>query len=183
MAEVDQIAAYIPQGKYLELSQDQWNNFKDSVFTSNKIRLKEIFKEFGYPGFDLVGKAGEQDFWVMVQHCDKDSEFQKQILKELKKQVDKKNADVHNFCLLSDRVNINLGKKQIYGTQVTYNSLGQATPINLDDSINVNLRRVNVGVEPLEEYLNMLTSMHFDMNKQSMIDDGIKEPNLYKIKK
>jgi hypothetical protein len=66
---------------------------------------------------------------------------------------------------------------------VTYNSLGQATPINLDDSINVNLRRVNVGVEPLEEYLNMLTSMHFDMNKQSMIDDGIKEPNLYKIKK
>ena len=30
MAEIDQIAAYIPQGKYRELSQEQWNSFNES---------------------------------------------------------------------------------------------------------------------------------------------------------
>jgi hypothetical protein len=182
MAEIDQIAAYIPQGQYLKLSPKQWNKFRDSVFTDNKTRLKIIFKEFGYPGFDLVGKTGELDFWLIVQHCDNEPEFQKLVLKELKKQVDKKNADPYNFCFLTDRVNINLGKKQIYGTQVTYNSLEQAIPINLYDSANVNLRRAKIGIESLEVYLNKLTSMHFDMNKQILIESGIKEPNLYKIK-
>ncbi|MGY5848498.1 hypothetical protein ACW6QP_13900 [Salegentibacter sp. HM20] len=32
IAEIDQIAAYIPQGEYKQLSQEEWAAFKDSVF-------------------------------------------------------------------------------------------------------------------------------------------------------
>lgn len=41
MMEVDQIAAGMPQGKYKDWTM--LNNFKDSVFTTHKKRLEEIF--------------------------------------------------------------------------------------------------------------------------------------------
>ena len=180
MAEVDQVAAYIPQGKFKDWSTEKWNNFKDSVFTAHKKRLEEIFEKFGYPGYDLVGKMGSQHFWLMVQHCDSDPAFQRRVLEKLKIEVDKKNADGSNYGLLTDRVKINSGEKQIYGTQVTYNSLGQAYPKNLADSASVNKRRAEVGLEPIEEYLNLMTQMHFEMNKDYLKSKGITKPMLYK---
>ena len=180
MAEVDQIAAFIPQGKYKQWSTAKWDNFKDSVFTSHKKRLEEIFEKFGYPGYSLVGEKGSQNFWLMVQHCDSDPAFQSRVLEKLRIEVDNKNADGSNYGLLTDRVKINTGEKQVYGTQVSYNSLGQAYPKDLADSVNVNKRRAEVGLEPIEDYLNMMTQMHFEMNKEYLKSKGITKPLLYK---
>jgi hypothetical protein len=180
MAEIDQIAAYIPQGKYKQWPTEKWENFKDSVFTTHKKRLEEIFEKFGYPGYSLVGEKGSQNFWLMVQHCDSDPAFQSQVLEKLKIEVDNKNADGSNYGLLTDRVKINTGEKQVYGTQVSYNSLGQAYPKDLADSVNVNKRRVEVGLGPIEEYLNLMTQMHFEMNKEYLKSKGITKPTLYK---
>jgi hypothetical protein len=181
MAEVDQIAAYIPQGEYKQWSTEKWDNFKDSVFTTHKKRLEEIFENVGYPGYSLVGEKGSQNFWLMVQHCDSDPAFQSRVLEKLKIEVDNKNADGSNYGLLTDRVKINTGEKQVYGTQVSYNSLGQAYPKDLADSVNVNKRRAEVGLEPIEEYLNMMTQMHFEMNKEYLKSKGITKPILYKM--
>jgi hypothetical protein len=183
MAEVDQIAAYIPQGKYKEWSVERWEDFKDSVFTTHKKRMEEIFAEFGYPGYNLVGKTGSQHFWLMVQHCDSDPAFQLSVLEKLKIEVGKSNADASNFGLLTDRVKINTGEKQIFGTQVAYNSFGQAYPKNLADSVNVNKRRAEVGLEPIEQYLNVMTQMHFEMNKEYLKSKGISAPILYNTHK
>lgn len=180
IAEIDQIAAYIPQGKYKELSQEQWNSFKDSVFTTHQKRLDEIFKKYGYPGYDLVGKEGSGNFWLMVQHSDHNPEFQKKVLEKMKVEVDKGNAEPSKYGLLVDRVNLNTGKAQIYGTQVTYNTeICQAYPINLADSAHVNERRKSIGLPSIEEYLNQMTQMHFEMNKEKYLSQGIKEPKLY----
>jgi hypothetical protein len=182
MAQTDQIAAYIRQGKYKDWTIERWNNFKDSVFTTHKKRLEEIFDKFGYPGYNLVGESGSQNFWLMVQHCDSDPAFQSRVLEKLKLEVDNNNADGSNYGLLTDRVKINTGEKQIYGTQVTYNSLGQAYPKSLADSVNVNKRRAEVGLEPIEEYLNNMTEMHFEMNKEYLKGKGITKPTFYKTK-
>jgi hypothetical protein len=45
--------------------------------------------------------------------------------------------------------------------------------------VNVNKRRAEVGLEPLEQYLNMMTLMHFEMNKENLKAQGIREPRLY----
>src|SRR5690554_2812391 len=84
MAEVDQIAAYIPQGEYEKMSKEQWNSFKDSVFITHQVRLKEIFDKHGFVGFDLAGEEGSENFWLMVQHSDHNSDFQKEVLKKMK---------------------------------------------------------------------------------------------------
>jgi hypothetical protein len=182
MAEIDQIAAYIPQGKYKEMSSEEWNSFKDSVFTTHQIRLKELFDQHGFVGFDLAGEEGSGNFWLMVQHSDHDPDFQKQVLEKLKIEVDRKNANPRNYALLVDRVSLNNGLPQIYGTQVDYNmEICQAFPKNLADSVNVNQRRKEMGLQPLEEYLNEMALMNFEMNKEYYAKKGVTEPKLYKV--
>lgn len=182
LAELDQTAAWLPEGKFKEYSLEEWNAYKDSVFTTNQKQAEAIFNEFGFPGFDLVGEQGAHDFWLIVQHCDFDPEFQEEVLTSMKKEIEQNNASKRNYAYLIDRVRKNTGKKIIYGTQVTYNSLGQAISRPLEDSLNVNSRRAGVGLEPIEVYLNELTVMHFEMNKENMLRKGIKEPNLYEVK-
>lgn len=183
-AELDQTAAWIPEGRFKEYTQEEWKAYKDSVFTTNKVFLEKVLKKYGYPGYDLVGKEGEKNYWVMAQHCDFDPQFQSIVLEKLKQQVEIENADGRNFGLLTDRVNLNSGKKQVYGTQVTYvRETGQAIPKPLTDSLNVNERRKSVGLEPIEEYLNRMTESHFQMNKENMLKRGIMEPKLYETKK
>jgi len=183
MAEVDQIAAYIPQGEYTKMSNEQWNTFKDSVFTTHQKRLKQIFDQHGFVGFDLAGEEGSQNFWLMVQHSDHDPDFQKEVLNKMKIQVDNKNAKPSNYGLLVDRVRLNTGQKQVYGTQVTYNmETGQAFPKSLEDSLNVNERRKSVELEPIEDYLNVMTQMHFEMNKEYYLKKGVTEPTFYETK-
>ncbi|MBC8754424.1 hypothetical protein H2O64_07055 [Kordia sp. YSTF-M3] len=181
MAEIDQIAAYIPQGEYKKLSKDAWNSFKDSVYTTHQKRLSKIFKENGFVGIDLAGDEGSMNFWLMVQHSDHNPDFQKEVLEKMKIEVNKGNADASNYGLLVDRVKLNTGQAQVYGTQVTYNMhTGQAYPKKLADSITINERRKSIGLEPLEIYLNDMSKMHFLMNKEGYIKKGITEPKLYK---
>jgi hypothetical protein len=184
MAQTDQIAAYIPQGKYKALSPAQWNAFKDSVFTMHQQRVEAIFNQYGYPGYNVAGKEGSHHFWLLVQHADHAPAFQQRVLEKMKVEVDRENAEPGEYALLVDRVRLNTGKQQVYGTQVTYNhQTGQAYPKPLADSTSVNERRKSVGLPPLEEYLNGMTQMHFEMNKEGYLKRGVKEPTLYKTGK
>lgn len=184
MGEVDQLAARnaTPPENYQHLDLEQWQDFKDSVYRSHQKRLAEILQEYGYPGFDLVGKDGSSDYWMMVQHSDHNPDFQKEVLGKMKIEIGKENADPREYGLLVDRVNINTGKAQLYGTQVEYDfDIARAFPKNLADSANVNKRRKSLGMEPLEEYLNEMTLINFEVNKKLHEERGITEPKLYKI--
>ncbi|WP_181949500.1 DUF6624 domain-containing protein [Christiangramia echinicola] len=184
MAEIDQVAASYPQGRYKEYSQERWMSFKDSVYSTHQNRIEEIFDKYGFAGYDLVGKDGSRSFWLMVQHSDHKPDFQERVLSDLKKEVEKENANPSMYGLLVDRVRINNGKEQVYGSQVAYDTKkAQAYPKMLEDSINVNKRRASLGLEPIEEYLNSMARMHYEMNKDIYLEKGIKEPYLYNIEK
>ena len=182
MAETDQIAAYIPQGEYKKMTSEEWSSFKDSVFTTHQIRLEQIFDKYGFPGYDLIGKEGSFNFWLMVQHSDHLPAFQQEVLVKMKAEVEKENATPSDYGLLVDRVKLNTGEKQVYGTQVAYNlETCQAYPKNLADSLNVNERRKAIGLGSIEAYLNRMTESHFKMNKSFYAERGINEPKLYEI--
>ena len=185
MFELDQTAAYTPPGNYNEYTKEDWEEwevYKDSVFSTNKKRGEEIFNKHGFPGFNLIGEEASDNFFYIVQHCDFDPDFQKRVLSDLKIKLEKGNASKMNYAYLTDWVNKNFGKKSIYGTQVkSYNEYGQALSYPLEDSVNVNSRRESIGLESLEEYLNIMTTRHFEMNKKNMLNRGITEPKLYEV--
>jgi hypothetical protein len=182
MVKTDQIAANnaSPPKQYKHLSKEKWLLFQDSVYTNHKIRIEKIFDRLGFLGFDKVGKEGSKDFWLLTQHSDKYPNFQKKVLKKMKIEVKNNNANPQNYAYLYDRVQLNIKKKQLYATQLEYNEIGQAIPKRLEDSVNIDFRRDKFKLENLKEYLNFMTQMHFEMNKQHFIDKGIIKPNFYK---
>ncbi|QNL48085.1 hypothetical protein H8S90_14850 [Olivibacter sp. SDN3] len=134
------------------------------TYIRNTAFAKQIFQEYGYPNYDKVGKESEKNFWLCVQHSDHDISFQQDVLKEMKKEVKRKKATASNFASLTDRVNINLGKPQVYGTQVTYDESRTAVPEPIIRPKQVNKRRKSIGLEPLEDYLAFATEAHRKMN-------------------
>lgn len=181
--KIDQIASDIARGEDKNLSEDQWKSKKDSLHKFNQKRIRELFNDYGFLGYDLVGKKGSQSFWLVVQHADNDPEFQNRVLEKMKIEVEKDNADPKNYGMLIDRVRINNGNKQLYGSQVQYNwKTCQAYPKKLEDSSNVNERRKAIGLKPLEIYLNELSELHYEINKDAFEQIGLDGPTLYKTK-
>lgn len=160
MVKVDQLAARnpFPPAEFNNLSQEQWNVKKDSIFRSNKKRAAEIFEEVGFPGFDIVGTKGSGYFFAIVQHSDFDPNFQKKILDAMLPEVKNQNANKRHFAFLTDRVKKNTGEKLVYGTQLDYHWFtGKAQPLPTIDPGNLNKRRAEIGLEPIEVYLDEMT--------------------------
>ena len=139
---------------------DRLDAVKKKAFMENTTRMKELFTNYGFLGWDLVGEEGSHHFWLMVQHADHDTDFQYAVLRQMGPAVEKSNAFGPNYAYLTDRVRLNTKKKQIYGTQVTYKGNGQAIPKPLVDSLNVNTRRRDIAMKPIELYLNSMTENH-----------------------
>lgn len=184
--KVDQQYAGIPFKNLIEKfgNDKAWKIFeakRDSVGKDNQNRIKDIYSKYGYLGFKQVGEENSNKFWLPIQHADNDIEFQKTMLKALKKQIDLKNAKRSNYAMLEDRIAINTNNKQRFGSQVVYNELGQAIPRNgLIDSSNIDKLRKDYDLPSFKEYYNFMTTNHFEMNKEIFIKKGITEPKLYK---
>ena len=184
--KIDQKYAGIPFEDLFEKygQQKAWEIFtakRDSVSIDNQARIKKIFSKFGYLGFKEVGKENSTKFWLPIQHADNDVEFQKKMLKELKKQIEIENEKRNEYAMLEDRVAINTNQKQRFGSQVTYNVNGQAIPKNgLIDSLNIEKLRAEYDLPTFKDYYNNMTIMHFEMNKEVLKKQGITEPKLYK---
>lgn len=143
-----------------ELIKRQLETFKTHVPI-----LKEIVQKHGFPTVDMVGEQSSTNFSVLIQHADSDVKFQRQCLKIQEKFVKKKQVSPKLFAFLTDRVNINSGKQQIYGTQLTYDADGKAIPKSLKDPKNVNKRRASLWLEPIEDQLKRATDLHKMQNK------------------
>jgi len=113
--------------------------------------LKQVVAKQGWPSSSLVGKEGAFDAWLLVQHADADPKFQRQCLDLMTKLPDGE-VQKDNLALLTDRVLLAEGKKQIYGTQLDITD-GKVVPLDLEDPENVDKRRAEVGLEPLAKYL------------------------------
>lgn len=119
------------------------------------VRLKEVVREYGWPGYSLVGREGSHAFWFLVQHTP-DHLFQSQCLTLLEQAVANSEASVIDLAYLTDRVYMYGGRKQIYGTQLTENL--NFYPIEEEE--NVNERRLAIGLSTLEEYLEVVKGVY-----------------------
>ncbi len=152
---------------------------QEVIFRDNTDTIKQLFTDYGFLGFNKVGTEGSNNFWLLVQHADHDPKFQETVLDSMVSEVEVNNADGKSYAYLKDRVLVNSGQKQLYGTQVSYTKDFWIIPQPLQDSVNVDKRREEVGLPPIRDYLNQMMEMHFQMNKESFEKDGITAPLRY----
>jgi hypothetical protein len=114
-------------------------------------RLREIIDEHGWPTFDLVGTDGATAAWLIAQHADFDVAFQVEALELMRAALEADQADPTEVAYLEDRVAVNRGEPQRYGTQVRCRE-GRPDPATpLADPAAVEALRAEVGLEPLAE--------------------------------
>jgi hypothetical protein len=130
--------------------KDLWKiiNRKDSI---NLIAVKKILTTYGWLGPDVIGARGNSTLFLVIQHADQKT--QEYYLPVMREAVKIGNAYPDDLALLEDRVALGQGKKQRYGTQSTVDSVsGKWVIAPIDDEENVNKRRAEVGLGPIEEY-------------------------------
>lgn len=131
----------------------------------NTARLKEIVNKHGWPGKSLVGDDGAHAAWLLVQHADRDHEFQKRCLTLLQRAVKTREASAADLAYLTDRVLVAEKKKQIYGTQFRTVD-GKMKPYPIADEKNVDSRRKEVGLPTLAEYRKTMEEVYKSRTKK-----------------
>ena len=82
----------------------------------NYLALVKIVERHGFPDSDKLGTEGTRNFWLLVQHQDKHPDFQERVLKMMEIAVGRNKASGKDYGYLLDRVLVNAGKLQVYGT-------------------------------------------------------------------
>jgi hypothetical protein len=123
----------------------------ERVDEANTRWLGELLATRGWPGQTLVGPEGAQAAWLLAQHADRDPGLQQAFLDALREAVAVGDASPAHLAYLEDRVRLNAGQPQLYGTQFTHEG-GELAPHPIEDPERLDERRAEVGLEPFVAY-------------------------------
>ncbi|WP_343674232.1 DUF6624 domain-containing protein [Chitinophaga sp.] len=151
-------------GAYPLYTDKAIDSLQHATFRQNVDYMKQLFAQNGYLWKNDIGAEAVHTSWIIAQHADFDTAFQKEYLRQMKTAVDRNEASAQDYAYLTDRVRKNTGEKQLYGTQMNYTTTKDSTgkvkvesglwPV--EDEANLNQRRKEVGLMPIEEYLQMM---------------------------
>lgn len=121
---------------------------QDSICLNQVIQLIDTH---GWIGKSKVGSEANQAIWLVIQHAN--LEIQEQYLPLLRASVQEGESEGWHLAFLEDRILMCKDEKQIYGTQAMWDNDLQKFKIHpIEDVKNVNKRRKELGMEPIEEY-------------------------------
>lgn len=143
-----------------ELAERDYHPLMRAVHERNNRRIQAIISVHGWPGMSLVGEAGADASWLVVQHAVLEPDFQERCIALLEKAVRAGEAKGFHLAMLHDRVLVRQGKPQIYGSQHDIDENGNLHPFPIADPENVDRRRESVGLEPLAERTRTLQADH-----------------------
>lgn len=91
---------------------------------------------------------------MIIQHADRDKEWQQSQLENVEIAVKKGDLDGQSYAYLYDRIQVNNGEKQLYGTQFS-----KVDPVSktvelapTEDIEHLDERRMEIGLMPIEMY-------------------------------
>jgi hypothetical protein len=114
--------------------------------------LKADLKTHGWYRISVYGELADRMAWLMVQHADRDREFQREILAILDDLSAKNESSRKNYAYLYDRVAGAEKRPQRYATQGTCSPGKAWEPLPIEDLEKIDKVRASVGLGPLAEY-------------------------------
>ncbi len=137
------------------LNSDAVINLKAGLKSDDSMNLeivKKIINRYGWLGYDVIGNDCNLILFNTIQKAD----LQTQItyFPILKEAVKNNKARLVHEVYLQDRIYLNQGRRQIYGSQVLLDpETEKYFVLPLDDVDNVDKLRATVGLQPMADYL------------------------------
>lgn len=157
--------AYVGSVDYIEVDCDRKQELLSEVYISDrKIRMSNEFIKYakedhrnqeliisiiekcGMPTLSDVSQDQMNAIWLGLQHTEK--KYRLKYFPLIEKAVDNGDLSQEQWALMKDRILMDKGEPQIYGTQFKGGKL-----YDLADPEAVNQRRAEIGLEPIEQYL------------------------------
>jgi len=122
------------------------------VQRANAAWLKEVLARIGWFDVSRYGAEASQAAWLIVQHADFDPAWQQAVLADLGPRVARGDMQGNYYAYLVDRVALNAGAAQTYGTQGHCVGPGDWQPFPVAEADRLDQRRLRVGLEPIAAY-------------------------------
>ena len=120
-----------------------------TVDADNSAWLVDVVTHRGWPGRSLVGEDGAMAAWMLAHHADAFPERQRTLLTALTEAVARGEASAAQQAYMEDRVRVNSGQGQRFGTQSTVTADGRRELFPVEDPDGLAERRAAVGLPPL----------------------------------
>jgi hypothetical protein len=124
------------------------------VDRDNTAWLKQRVQELGWIDVARFGKEAAGAAFLIVQHSG-DVPLMLAALPEIEADVRQHGLDPQNYALLLDRLNLRLGRRQRYGSQIGGDEQGRLVVMALEDRDHVDELRKAIGLFPLKQYLDL----------------------------
>ena len=156
---------------YLDLATDDRDGadyWAQRLATANAIELdgahtrllKDLLRDFDWIDAHRFGPRIASHAWVLAQHADADPEFQQEALERMRPYLENGGVRPGDYAYLFDRVSVNQGRPQRYGTQPEgeCNPNGSLSPKPLEDPGSVDARRAELGLGPMADAMADMAS-------------------------
>lgn len=164
MENIQELYSSIAHESEVMVARDQemrkkWQETKvwdAAIDEQNTKRAKDIIVQIGYPTISKIGEKASHLFWFLIQHADRDIEFQKECL-QIMKNLPKEEVRQDDIGYLEDRVRGAESKPQLYGTQFWTNpETGEYEVKPIEDREQLDERRAALSMMPFSEYENIM---------------------------
>ena len=118
----------------------------------NLERITSFLDKCGVPNRSEIDDVQRAAIWAVLQHGPRG--VRQAYLPQLEAAAERGDLDAAVIAMMRDRLLVEAGQPQVYGTQVGSNPVtGESFLHPLVDSTTVDRRRAEVGLGPLREYL------------------------------
>ncbi|PID68027.1 MAG: hypothetical protein CR968_03720 [Flavobacteriia bacterium] len=125
----------------------------------NQELVISIIEKCGMPTLNEVTQKQMNAIWLGLQHTTK--KYRKKYFPLVEKAVENGDLSKQQYALMKDRILMDEGKPQIYGSQIKNGKL-----YKLANPETVNERRKKMGMKPIEDYLKYF-NIQFNPNSES----------------
>jgi len=126
---------------------------------ATRSELLRILDSTGWPTISGYGAEADKAAFVITQHADKDLALQRRVLGMLEGLIAKGDTDKENYALLYDRVQVNEGRPQRYGTQGGCEN-GKWVSAKTEDEPGLAKRRASMKLPDLAEWSVTVAEMY-----------------------
>lgn len=139
------------------------NLMVEGLDVSNLVSVEQILDKCGMPNIATAGEKGMSAIWLVIQHAS--AEKRAQYFPQLLDAAKKGDLERQDIALMQDRMLMDAGNAQLYGSQIIMNEDGSYSLYELKDPSTVDARRAVMGMGPLSEYVNYW-GLTFDVTQE-----------------
>jgi hypothetical protein len=120
---------------------------------ANLVKVKKILDTHGWLSKEVVGDKANSALFLVIQHADRKT--REKYVPMMREAVKNQTASAADLAKLEDRLALEQGKKQLYGTQLGHDeATNRYYVFPIEDPDHIDARRKAMGLDSMHRHLN-----------------------------